>query len=180
MLNDFITGSNSSDSEAVVAEERPARPNPRRGRGRGSATSVTGVPSKPDSCVSSSNIQVNSELENSGALNAQAVEGDTQVSTVIENDHSVGLLQATVAAVASNQEDVASFMRSTKSALTALFTILTMAQLRELEISNEQEIVDNDLLKTCVNEAKSAIKIRIGVYKDNLDKARNKPANEEN
>ena len=43
-----------------------------------------------------------------------------------------------------------------------------------------QEIVDNDLLKTCVNEAKSAIKIRIGVYKDNLDKARNKPANEGN
>ena len=82
--------------------------------------------------------------------------------------------------MASTQEDVASFMHSTKRTLTALFTILTMVQLRELEISNEQEIVDNDLLKTCINDAKSAIKIRIGVYKDNLDKARNKPANEEN
>ena len=141
------------------------------------ASSITAVSKKNSPSDSNSISKVNSVIDNTGVLNAQTLEGEPQVSAEKEKDHSIGFIQA---AVASTQEDVASFMHSTKRTLAAIFTVLTMTQLRELEIVNEQEIVDNNLLKHCVTEAKSAVKIRIGVYKDNLDKAKNKQMNEQN
>ena len=163
------TNFSSSDEEASVKEPSPRRK--KRGRPvRGSARESGGT-SEISHTEPNSVTQENSVSDNNTSVENTMIEREeTPIIGDSDKVTSVGEFQARLA---STIDDVASFMRATTRTLAALFSVLSIAQVRELEQVNEDEIKENGMLRDCVNQAKSAVQIRISLYKENLEKRKN-------
>ena len=153
----------SSDSELEsVGGERTVRRKPvarGRGRGRGSNNNtrqprneVTSAPSNTNQGNTANTLSD----ENINAVNAEMSVSDLKVT------------------LKETRDEITSFMQSVTGVLCAIFGVLTLPQITEIENANSETLKDDALFNKCINQAKSSVAIRGKTYKDALVDENNK------
>ena len=149
---------NENGVEQVPAPIRPKLP-ARKGRGGGGGGRVArargsgrrGQPNQPNGrndTTSTSNITVKT--------NTLRNEVDEIRKAGSSTENNVNDLRA---ALEATNEEVIGYMRSVTGVLCALFSVLTITQIKDIENSTN-DMKDDDLLSKCLNQAKSSAAAR--------------------
>ena len=100
-----------------------------------------------------------------GASNSQT---DDSISQKVNMQNMKAYMENLGVTLGDSRAEVTNFAKRVTNTLCALFTILTPPQVKDIEESNKDEIVENDVLLKCINEAKSAATIRETAFRDVL------------
>ena len=74
----------------------------------------------------------------------------------------------------ATRDEITSFMQSVTGVLCAIFGVLTLPQITEIENANSEILKDDALFNKYINQAKSSVAIREKTYKDALVDENNK------